>query len=125
MKVLICDYTGIAAQWLDQFIIRKNFEVVGVVTPTSDKKLLAEKSWEYVLVFEQGARQIFAALMQFMNISSERVIYALDWESWAMHPAATYNLINPAGGGGGVSSLDFQHCPTVKLFHGGNNCGRS
>ena len=96
MKVLICDYTGNATQWLEQFAIKKNLEIIGTITPATDKKLLAENSWEYLLVFEQGARQFFALLAQFMNISYERVIYALDWNSWTQHPAATLALINPA-----------------------------
>ena len=69
MKVLVCDYAGISAQWLEQFAIKENLEVVGTITPDTDKKLLAEKSWEYLLVFENGARQFFVTLAQFMNIA--------------------------------------------------------
>lgn len=99
MKVLVCDYTGISAQWLEQFTIRQNFEVVGTITPASDKSLLSEKSWDYLLIFEQGARPFFMTLTQFMNIPAERVIFAMDAMSWAMHPAAAFSLINPEGGG--------------------------
>ena len=90
MEILIWDYTGIAEKWLAQFAVKKNLEIVGTINPATDKKLLAENSWEYLLVFEQGARQFFVVLAQFMNISPERVIYALDWQSWAEHPAATF-----------------------------------
>ena len=83
MKVLVCDYMGISDKWLEQFAIKENLEVVGTISQTTDKKLLAENSWEYLLVFEQGARQFFAVLTQFMNIPENRVVYALDWESWA------------------------------------------
>ena len=99
MKVLICDYTGNSAQWIDEFIIKKNLEVIGIITPSTNKKLLAENNWEYLLVFENDSRQFFTLLMQFMNISPERVVYALDWQSWAEHPTATYTLLNPNGGG--------------------------
>ncbi len=99
MKILICDYTGIAAQWLDNFTIRENLEVVGTISPTSDKSLLTEKNWDYLLIFEQGSRQFFATMTQFMNIPAEKVIFALDGMSWAMHPAATFALIKPEGGG--------------------------
>ena len=83
MKVLVCDYMGISDKWLEQFAIKENLEVVGTISQTTDKKLLAENSWEYLLVFEQGARQFFVVLTQFMNIPENRVVYALDWESWA------------------------------------------
>lgn len=100
MKVLICDYAGNSAQWIDEFIIKENFEVVGTITPATDKKLLIENSsWEYLLIFEQRNRNFFVSLMQFMNIPPQRVIYALDWESWAEHPLALYTLINPKGSG--------------------------
>ena len=99
MKVLVCDYAGISAQWLEQFAIKENLEIVGTITPDTDKKLLAEKSWEYLLVFENGARQFFVTLAQFMNIPENRVVYALDFNSWATHPAAMYALLNPARGG--------------------------
>ncbi len=99
MKVLICDYTGIAAQWIDENLFKENLEIVGTINPATDKKLLAENSWEYLLLFEQGARPFFMTLMQFMNIAPERVIFALDAGSWAMHPAAMYTLLKPSGGG--------------------------
>ena len=99
MKVLICDYTGNSAQWIDEFIIKENLEVIGTITPSTDKKLLAENSWEYLLVFENNSRQFFMALMQFMNIPLNRVIFAFDPDSWSEHPAALYTLLNPQGGG--------------------------
>ena len=106
MKVLVCDYAGSSAQWLEQFAIKENLEVVGTITPDTDKKLLAEKSWEYLLVFENGARQFFVTLAQFMNIPENRVVYALDWNSWATHP-----------GGGSLSYVYLQCCATVELFY--------
>ena len=99
MKILVCDYAGISAQWLENFALKENFEVAGTILPASDKTLLAEKSWNYLLIFEQGARQFFATLTQFMNIPPEKVIFALDGLSWATHPAATYALIKMNGGG--------------------------
>ena len=115
MKVLICDYTGNSAKWIDEFIIKENLEVVGTITPATDKNLLAEKSsWEYLLIFEQGNKKFFMSLAHFMNIPPQRVIFALDWSSWAAHPAAMYTLLNPQGGGAaGVSHLAFQNCAAV------------
>lgn len=99
MKILICDYVGYSAQWIDENVITENLEIVGTINPTTDKKLLAENSWDYLLIFENGARPFFITLMQFMNIAPERFIFALDTGSWAMHPAAMYYLLNPNGGG--------------------------
>ncbi len=111
MKVLICDYIGNAAQWIDENFVKENLEIVGTISPDTDKKLLAENSWEYLLIFEQDTRPFFNTLMQFMNIAPERVIFALDAVSWAMHPAAMYTLLKPNGGGAGsVSHLDFSNC---------------
>ena len=84
---------------LEQFTLTKNYEVVGTITPASDKNLLTEKNWDYLLIFEQGARQFFNTMIQFMNIAPERVIFAMDIVSWIQHPAAVFALINPQGGG--------------------------
>ena len=106
MKVLICDYVGNSAQWLQNFTLRGNFEIVETLTPDSDKKLLAENFWDYLLIFENGARNFFDVMAQFMKIDVKKIIYALDWNSWAAHPAAVYSMLNPQGGGVCLSSLD-------------------
>ena len=99
MKVLICDYVGNSAHWIEESLIKENLEIVGTISPATDKKLLAENSWDYLLIFENGARPFFMTLMQFMNISPERVIFALDSGSWATHPAAMFALLKPQGRG--------------------------
>ncbi len=101
MKILVCDYVGNSKQWLEQITITKNYEIVGTITPASDKNLLLEKSWDYLFIFEQGARQFFNTMIQFMNIAAERVIFALDISSWLNHPAAVFGIVNPNGGEGG------------------------
>ena len=101
MKVLICDYVGTSAQWIEQYLIKANLEVVGTITPDTDKKLLTENSWEYVLVFESKSksRKFFEELFQFMGIDNSRVIFAIDANSWAAHPSAAYALLSPNGNG--------------------------
>lgn len=103
LKILVCDYIGNSKQWLEQFTLTKNYEVAGTLNPSSDKNLLFEKNWDYLLIFEQGARQFFNAMIQFMNIAPERVIFAQDASSWANNPAAVFEIINPNGGGGDIS----------------------
>lgn len=61
--------------------------------------LLMSDLWDYLLIFENGARNIFNTMAQFMKIPPEKIIYALDWNSWAAHPAAVYSMLNPNGGG--------------------------
>ena len=119
MKVLICDYTGNSAQWIDEFIIIENLEVVGTITPATDKKLLAENTWEYLLIFEHGNEKFFMSLAHFMNIPPQRVIFALDWKSWAEHPAAMYTLLNPTRGAVAYRILHFN---TARQFNYFTSC---
>ena len=120
MKVLICDYTGNSAQWIEEFVIKENLEVVGTITSATDKNLLAEKSsWEYLLIFEQGNKKFFMSLAHFMNIPPQRVIFALDWKSWAEHPAAMYTLLNPTRGAVAYRILHFN---TARQFNYFTSC---
>ena len=105
MKVLVCDYVGNSAQWLQNFTLRDHFEIVETLTPDSDKKLLAENFWDYLLIFENGARNIFDIMAHFMKIDAKKIIYALDWNSWAAHPAAVYSILSPQGGGGSLLTV--------------------
>ncbi|MBQ7477162.1 MAG: FkbM family methyltransferase [Selenomonadaceae bacterium] len=116
MKVLVCDYAGISAQWIEQYAIKENLEVVGTITPETDKKLLTENSWDYVLVFEgkSKSRKFFEELFQFMGIENSRVIYAVDENSWATHPSATYELLKKNGGQIAHRALTFD---AAKNFH--------
>lgn len=100
MKVLLCDYVGNSAQWIEKFAIKENLEVVGTITPSTDKKLLTENSsWEYLLVFEDGLQKFFlSTVAQPAKISENRIIFALDWSSWASRPTIAYALLNPTGG---------------------------
>ena len=103
MKILVCDYLGNSQQWLEQITLTKNYEVVGTITPASDKNLMLEKNWDYLLIFENGTRQFFNTMIQFMNIAPEKVIFAQDLSSWLEKPAAVFALINPQGGGYDIS----------------------
>jgi len=74
--------------------------------------------WDYLLIFENGARNIFDTMAQFMKIPSQKIIYALDWYSWANHPAAVYSMLNPQGGGAvRVSSFESQYGAAIQLLH--------
>ena len=117
MKVLICDYTGNSAQWIDEFIIKKNLEVVGTITSATDEKLVAKNSWEYILVFEDGMQKFFlSTIAQPAKISESRIVFALDWNNWAIHPAVAQVLLNQTGGYN-PASFSFQYCTSFEFVY--------
>ena len=99
---MVCDYTGIAEKWIKQFAIKENLEVIATVSPQTDEnyfiELLKENFWEYLLIFENGMRNEFEELIKTLNISKNRVVYALDENSWEKNPAATFALLNRLDG---------------------------
>ena len=102
LKVLVLDYVGNSVQWLQDCTLRDKYEIVKTLTPDSEKSdvaLLMTDIWDYLLVFENGMRNVFEKIVEMAKISTEQYIYALDWNSWAEHPAAIYSLLNPNGGG--------------------------
>lgn len=100
-KVLIWDYTGMSAQWLEQAADMKDIEVVGTIKPTDavPEILLKRDAWDWLLIFEQGKRDFFYATIQMLRLPPERVIYALDLNSWLQHPKAAFALTNMQRGG--------------------------
>ena len=104
-KVLLWDFTGASAQWLEQVADKKYINVVGTVTPeeSAPEILLKTDAWDWLLIFEQGARQFFDVTVQMLRLPLDRVIYALDNNSWLQHPKAAFALMNPNAVGGGVA----------------------
>ena len=100
-KVLIWDYVGISAQWMEQVADMKDIDVVGTITPSepTPEILLKKNAWDWLLIFEQDARNFFNATIQVLKLPFDKIIYALDMNSWLQHPKATYTLLNSAGGG--------------------------
>ena len=94
-KVLIWDYTGISARWMERVADKKNIEVVGTIAPQEPvpESLLAKDAWDWLLIFEQGQRNFFEVTVRVLNLPLDRVIYALDMNSWAQHPKAVYSLV--------------------------------
>lgn len=106
-KVLVWDFTGISAQWLNQVADKKYIDVVATLTPESSDKLTSEillkcDAWDWLLIFEQGTRQFFDEALNRLKLPLDRVIYALDINSWLEHPKAAFTLTNPATGSGGA-----------------------
>ena len=95
-KVLILDSTGISAQWLEEFADTKYIDVVETITPQEpvSKVLLNQDAWDWLLIFERGERQIFDEFIRTLRLPPDKVIYALDMDSWLQHSNAAYKLIN-------------------------------
>ena len=106
-KVLIWDYTGISAQWMEQVADKEDIEVVGTITPKEPvpELLLKRDAWDWLLIFEQGARDFFDATIQALRLPLDRVIYALDTNSWVQRPKAAFSLIDMQRGGVIFSSI--------------------
>lgn len=100
MKIFVCDLLGVAADWLEQYALLENLEIVGSISMTdrTQAALLVEKSWDYLLVFEKDSRPFLTAMFHFLNIPDERIIYAQDVGNLAAHPAAVLALIKPSSG---------------------------
>jgi len=104
-KVLVWDYTGISSQWLNQFVDMKDIDIVGTIdklTPeeSAAKILISTDAWDWLLIFEQGSRNFFDDAIQLLKLPPDRVIYALDINSWLQHPKAALVLTNPASPNG-------------------------
>ena len=105
-KVLIWDYTGISSRWLNQVVDMKDINIVGTIDTLTPEEsaaeiLLSKDAWNWLLIFEQGSRNLFDAAIQLMKLPPDRVIYALDLNSWLQHPKAALVLTNPVSPVGG------------------------
>lgn len=100
-KVLICDYAGVSAQWLEQAADMKNIEVIDTITPKDavPEILLKHDAWDWLLIFEKGKRDFFDAAIRVSKLPPEKVIYALDLNSWLQHPKAAFSLTDIQRGG--------------------------
>lgn len=100
-KVLIWDFTGTSAQWIDLNIDKKDVEIVATITPNvpPSEILLKRDAWDWLLIFENGSREFFDVTVQILGLPVDRVIYALDIESWLQHPKAAFVLIDPTSEG--------------------------
>lgn len=99
-KVLIWDYTGTSRQWWEQAADKKDIEVVATITPSdpAPEILLKKDAWDWLLIFEQGMRNFFDATIQVLKLPLDKVVYALDIQSWLQRPKAVYTLLNAVGG---------------------------
>lgn len=110
-KILVWDFMGTSAQWIDQFIDKKDVEIVTTITPKEPPSeiLLKRDAWDWLLIFEQNSKDFFDIAFKILGLPSDKVIYALDAESWLQHPKAVLALIDPIGEGKKIhNSLHFE-----------------
>lgn len=100
-KVLIWDYMGVSAQWLEKVIDKKYVEVIGTITPQESVPEILFKSdeWDWLLIFERGMRNFFDSAVRVSKLPPDKVIYALDMNSWIQHYKAAFMLTNPVAEG--------------------------
>ena len=117
-KVLVWDYTSVSSQWLEQVADKKDIEIVGTITPSeaAPEILLKKDAWDWLLIFEQGMRNFFEVTVQILKLPLDKVIYALDMNSWSQHPKAIYTLLNASGGGVAQLWLNFNFCRGLNDF---------
>ena len=100
-KVLIWDYTGTSAQWTNEFLRKDAVEIIRTLRPddSDQAEVVMRGDWNFVLIFEQGTREIFDDMlntMRAMNLSTENIIFVGDFLSWLNNPAAVYALLKPS-----------------------------
>ena len=100
-KVLIWDHTGESAKWRETYLEKENVEVIRTITQSESVSeiLLQKDAWDWLLIFERNMRKAFDATVQTLKLPLEKVIYALDVQSWLQKPKAIYNILSNSGGG--------------------------
>ena len=95
MNVLVIDFTGDSVSWLSEFG-KENLNVIQTITREEQQwcKILDSSVYEAILIFESCERELLYAMVEKANISDERIIFALDIESWITHKWAAYALLN-------------------------------
>ena len=98
-KVVLWDYTGESADYAEKFF-KDGVEVIRTLRPddTDQAEVIMRGDWNFVLIFENGQREIFNEIfktMREMNFSTDNIVFAKDFDSLASNPAAVYALLKP------------------------------
>ncbi|MBQ6296529.1 MAG: FkbM family methyltransferase [Selenomonadaceae bacterium] len=98
-KVVLWDYTGESANWAKVFL-KSGVEIIRTLRPNDadQAEVIMRGDWNFVLIFEQGEREIFNEIfktMQAMKVSTDNIVFVKDFNSWLNNPAAVYALLKP------------------------------
>ena len=118
-KVVLWDYTGIAAQWCSQFLRTDGVQIVRTLRPddADQAEVIMRGDWNFVLIFEGNERAVFDEIldtMRAMNLSTDNIIFANAAGDWLKNPAATYALMNQ-------SAINFLELCMTFTNHGKNH----
>ena len=116
-RVLIWDSTGESPKWCGTYL-EKDVEVVHTIRPSDPvpEILLQKDSWDWLLIFEKKMRSVFDTTIQTLKLPIDKVIYALDVQSWLKCPKAIYNILSMTGGGVTRNWYTFNSCRELSNF---------
>ena len=117
-NVLIWDHTGDSPKWLERYIDKNAVKVIKTITPTEliPEVLLQSDSWDWLLIFERGMRKDLDTTLKTLKLPLEKVVYALDGNSWAQNPKAVYTLLSESSSGANRRWVAFKNCQAHNNF---------
>lgn len=99
IKVVLWDYTGESDAYAQNYR-SDNVEIIRTLRPDDhdQAKVILRGDWDYVLIFEQGQREIFDEIfkmMHAMKVSTDNIIFAKNYFDVLNHSAAVLALYKP------------------------------
>ena len=99
-KVVLWDYTSESAQWTKKFLKSDGVEIIRTLRPDDPDQadVIMRGDWNFVLIFENGQRELFNEIfktMREMNVSTNNIVFAKDFNSMLNNPAAVHALMKP------------------------------
>ena len=102
IKLVLWDYTGDSAAWCEKFLRPNVAEIVRTLRPddADQVEVIMRGDWDYVLIFaDDDTQKIFDEILetiQAMNVATDKIIFATNYEDWIKNPAALYSLPKPS-----------------------------
>lgn len=89
MQIVIWDYAGNGEAWLKS-ILSPQVSVARVIVPEDDDqdRLVRDVDYDYLMIAENGLRELFESIVKGIGIPERKVIYIFDMDSWISHPEA-------------------------------------
>ena len=117
-RVLIWDNTGESPKWCGTFLEKNDVKVIQTITASEDvpEILLKRDAWDWLLIFERNMRATFDTTIRALKLPIEKIIYALDVQSWLKSPKAIYNILSSSGRGTSHRYHTFNSCREVSDF---------